>query len=98
MATLALRQLESLGKRYLWWKTPDQIAAHSDLLIAQIMDIGTWDDGVTLAHAVTGEHLCEVLRHAEPGQFSAESWQFWHLRLHLAELGDVPPLPQRSFE
>jgi len=98
MATLALRHLESLGKRYLWWKTPDQIAAHPDQLFAQIMDIGSWDDWVTLEREVPREHLCEVLRYAEPGQFSAKSWQFWHLRLRLAELGQVPPLPQRSFE
>ena len=98
MATPALRQLESLGKRYFWWKTPDEVAAHPDLLIAQIMDIGTWDDWVTLERAVPAEHLCEVLRHAEPGQFSARSWQFWHLRLHLAELDGVPALPRRSFE
>lgn len=98
MATLALRHLQSLGKRYLWWMTPEEVAAHPDLLIAQIMDIGTWDDWVTLEREVAAEHLGEVLRHAEPGQFSARSWQFWHLRLHLAELDRVPALPRRSFE
>lgn len=53
---------------------------------------------MTLEHAIPEEHLRHVLKHAEPGQFSARSWQFWHLRLHLAELDRVPALPQRSFE
>ncbi len=90
--------LAALAKRYLWWKTPEEVAAHPDLLIAQIMNLGTWDDWVTLEHAIPEEHLRRVLKHAEPGQFSARSWQFWHLRLHLAELDRVPALPQRSFE
>ncbi len=98
METLALRHLQSLGKRYLWWMTPEEVAAHPDRLIAQIMDIGTWDDWVTLEREVAVEHLRAVLRHAEPGQFSARSWQFWHLRLHLAELDRVPALLRRSFE
>lgn len=92
------QSLASLARRYLWWKTPEEAAAYPELLMAQIMDIGTWDDWVTLECAVPAEHLRQVLRHAEPGQFSPRSWQFWHLRLSVADLDTVPPLPQRSFE
>lgn len=95
---LDYQNIEALGKLYLWWKTPEEIAARPDMLIAQIMNIGTWDDVVALEQAVPVEHLRDVLTHAEPGQFSARSWQFWHLRLHLADLDNVPPMPRRSFQ
>ena len=85
----------SIAKRHLWWKTPDEVAARPDLLVAQIMNIGTWDDVVALENTATPEQLRQVLTHAQAGQFSVRSWQFWHLRLHLA---DVDNVPQRSFE
>ncbi|MDN5925320.1 MAG: hypothetical protein L0H70_10035 [Xanthomonadales bacterium] len=90
--------LAALAKRYLWWKTPVEVAAHPDLLIAQIMNIGTWDDVVALEAAVTTDQLRNVLTHAAPGQFSPKSWQFWHLRLHLADIDHIPPPPKRSFQ
>ncbi|WP_299687506.1 hypothetical protein [Hydrocarboniphaga sp.] len=62
------------------------------------MNLGTWDDVATLEAAVPSERLRQVLTHAEAGQFSEKSWHFWHLRLHVAELGSIPPLPQRKFE
>lgn len=90
--------LASLGKRYLWWKSPDEIAVQPELLIAQIMNIGTWDDVTTLEEAVPASQLRRVLTHAEPGQFSPRSWHFWHLRLHVTDADHVPPPPRRTFQ
>lgn len=98
MTAMNVHDIASLGKRYLWWKAPEEVAVRPDLLIAQIMNIGTWDDVVALENNTTVERLRDVLTQAEPGQFSPRSWQFWHLRLHLADIDHVPPLPRRNFQ
>jgi hypothetical protein len=95
---IAPQLITPLAKKYLWWKTPEEVSAQPDLLIAQIMNIGTWDDVVMLEGSVPVEQLRRLLTQAEPGQFSDKSWQFWHLRLHLADIDHVPPPPRRQFE
>lgn len=97
MTLLTPPYLKPLAQRYLWWKTPEEVAAHPEQLIAQIMNIGAWDDVAALESEVGPERLCAVLIHAQPGQFSARSWQFWHLRLHLADIEHIPALPKRTF-
>jgi hypothetical protein len=37
------------------------------------------------------------LRDASPGEFSARSWNYWHLILGLSPLQAVPPLSVRRF-
>ena len=59
------------------------------------MNLGDYDDVLILVQAVGEDYLRDVLRNAEPGWFSERSWTFWQYRLHLAELGTVPPLPVR---
>jgi hypothetical protein len=41
--------------------------------------------------------LREVLKHAEAGQFNERSWAYWHYRLELANVDQVPALPVRRF-
>jgi len=66
-------------------------------VIAEVMDIGDYDDVQALVSQVGDEVLHEVLARAEAGQFNARSWTYWHYRLGLAGLGEVPPLPSRRF-
>jgi hypothetical protein len=66
-------------------------------VIAQVMDIGDYDDVQALVLQVGDEVLREVLRHAEAGQFNERSWTYWHYRLGLAGVDEVPPLPLRRF-
>ena len=60
------------------------------------MNIGDYDDVQLLVEATGREFLRGVLRGAEIGQFNARSWHYWHYRLRLADLGEVPPLPVRK--
>lgn len=62
------------------------------------MNIGEYDDLLALIEIFGEETLREVVRHAEPGEFSARSWAYWHYRLvPLAADAPIPPLPARSF-
>lgn len=90
--------LERLACRYLWWKTPDQAMADPWRILAQAMELGTWEDMARLEREAGRATLREALRRAPVGTLSPRSWHFWHVRLGLARHpGEMPPLPHRAF-
>lgn len=89
--------LKALAGKYIWWKTPDEALAAPERVMAQVMNLGDFDDMQALAAEAGDDALREVLRHAEAGQFSERSWAYWHFRLGLCEVGEAPPLPVRTF-
>lgn len=95
--TAVLAALRPLARRYVWWKSPDEALASPERVIAQVMNLGDQRDVEEMAAQVGDAVLREVLTHAEAGQFSERAWTYWHYRLELAALEQVPPLPTRSF-
>jgi hypothetical protein len=89
--------LKRLAGRYIWWKTPDEAAAMPARVIAQVMNLGDYEDVQILAKRVGDAALRDVLTHAEAGQFNERSWAYWHYRLGLADVDHVPPMPSRRF-
>jgi len=90
--------LKPYARKYIWWKTPEEALVMPQRVIAQVMNIGDYNDMRALASEVGPGVLREVLTHAEAGQFNERSWAYWHYRLGLCELERVPPLPARVFE
>lgn len=90
--------LTPLAGKYIWWKAPAEAVAMPERVIAQVMNLGDYDDVQWLAEQVGDDVLCDVLTHAEAGQFNARSWAYWHYRLGLAQVEQVPPLPVRRFQ
>lgn len=88
--------LKRMAAKYVWWKTPDEAVSMPERVIAQVMDIGDYADVQMLTHQVGETVLRNVLIHAEAGQFSARSWAYWHYRLGLARVDQVPALPKRA--
>lgn len=88
--------LKEFASKYIWWKTVEEAIAYPDRIIAQVMDIGDYEDVQTLSKEVGEKYLRQVLSHAEIGQFNARSWAYWHYRLDLAKPGHVPPMPTRK--
>ena len=74
----------------------DDALKQPHLVTSQVMELGDYDDVLRLESAVGRDALVAALREAEPGQFSAPSWTYWHYRLDLARPGRVPPLPKRA--
>lgn len=87
--------LKRLARRYVWWKTPDDALEQPRRIVAQVMNIGTWDDAESMRRELGDEVLRDALAHADAGQFNARSWAWWHYRLDVAQPGALPPLPQR---
>ena len=67
-------------------------------VIAQVMNIGDYADVQALAKQIGDAVLRHVVSHAQAGQFNERSWAYWHYRLGMAQLDQVPPLPVRTFE
>jgi hypothetical protein len=86
-----------LADRYIWWKTPAEAMVQPERVIAQVMNLGDHRDVEAMARLVGEAVLRDVLVHAGPGQFGERAWAYWHYRLELAGLGQVPPLPTRGF-
>ena len=97
MAQLDQEALRRFASKYIWWKTPDEAAAMPERVVAQVMNIGDYDDVQVLVNQVGDAYLRDVLTHAEIGQFNPRSWVYWHYRLGLASLGHVPAMPMRKF-
>lgn len=89
--------LKPFASKYIWWKTPDEAVTMPERVIAQVMNIGDYSDVQTLASQVGDRVLRQVLTHAEAGQFNERSWAYWHYRLGLSSVDNVPALPVRRF-
>lgn len=90
-----LETLKRLAAKYIWWKEPEAAIRQPERVVAQVMDIGDYDDVQTLAAQAGDDYLREILAHAEIGQFSGRSWFYWHYRLGLAAPGQVPAQPRK---
>lgn len=83
--------------RYIWWKSPEEAVRFPGHVIAQVMNIGSYEDVQKLKAVIGDAGLIDVLQNAEAGQFNERSWHYWHYRLGLAGPGKVPPLPVRRY-
>ncbi len=89
--------LKTLASKYIWWKTPVEAMSMPQRVIAQVMNIGDYTDVQRLASQIGDDVLRDALSHAEAGQFNGRSWAYWHYRLGLANVDQVPALPARRF-
>ncbi|MDH5642088.1 MAG: hypothetical protein OEY28_12420 [Nitrospira sp.] len=89
-------RLLPMARKYLWWMPPEEAITMPDRVVAQVMNLGDYDDVQLIASLVGEAVLCRVLQQAEIGQFSPKSWAYWHYRLGLAAPHHVPPMPTRT--
>jgi transcriptional regulator with XRE-family HTH domain len=87
--------MKRMAQRYIWWRPPEAPVEDPRRVIAQVMDVGTYEDIQELAKAVGRNTLTGVLKQARPGWFRPRSWAFWHTALGLATAGRIPPIPSR---
>lgn len=97
MATLEPEALEPWARKYVWWETPEVAIRRPLRVVAQVMDIGDYDDVQALIASVGESVFRQAIERAEPGQFNDRSWAYWHHRLGLAPNGRVPAAPRRRF-
>ena len=92
---IAKRLVSELEQKYVWWP-PVGTAAHSaSRVIAQAMNLGTFEDIRRLEKTLGAACLADVMLEAAPGWFSERSWEFWRGRLSLALGKTLPEEPPR---
>jgi hypothetical protein len=90
--------IAKFGRKYIWWKPVDNQPHSEDRIIAQTMNLGTYDDILLLERTVGESRLVEIMLRAEPGWLSDRSWEFWRGRLSFATGAAIPDkAPRRSF-
>lgn len=84
--------------KYIWWQDCETAVVDENRLIAQVMDLGTWEDCLELKEVFGYDVLADVLINSQPGWFHPNSWAFWHYALRLIPDSEDPPsMPQRPF-
>lgn len=87
--------LAELAARYLWWQPPDG-SSHSDARrVAQVMNLGTYDDIRQLEALLDTDTLGTIMANAHPGWFTPRSWEFWRGRLSVDSSIPVSEHPPR---
>ena len=89
--------LRPLAAQLIWWQPADISLRNPDRVIAQVLDLGSFEAGQRLRQVLGDRRLAQVLQRAEAGWFSPRSWNYWQQKLGLARSGAVPPLPRRHF-
>jgi hypothetical protein len=81
----------------MWWKPVEGYSHSEDRIIAQTMNLGTYDDIILLEQAVGQERLADVMVRAAPGWINERSWEFWRGRLSSTGATIPPKPPRRAF-
>jgi hypothetical protein len=91
--------LSAMARRYLWWEHGRADAVPRRRVIAQLMNVGDYDDVLRMLDLLGEVPFRDALAHAQAGWFNPRSWSYWHLRLGLRKPGErTPPLPLRRIE
>jgi hypothetical protein len=89
--------LAGFGRKYLWWEPVGGQPHSEDRIIAQTMNLGTYDDILMLERMVGKSRLVEIMLRAQPGWISDRSWEFWRGRLSFATGAAIPDrAPRRA--
>ena len=90
--------LLELAAKYVWWTSPEiTVSENIDKLVTSVMELGTWDDTVTLLDTVGSAPFLDVLDAPPAGAISDKSLAVWHHRLGrkgaAPKLGHIPAPP-----
>lgn len=99
-ANLMRRELlAALQPKYVWWQLEGSEDERATRVLAQVMNLGTYEDIRAVEKLFDRDELADILRFAQPGWFSPRSWGFWRGRLSLSSDETIPAKPPgRSFD
>ena len=83
-------ELLRVARRMVWFKTPEEALAEPALFLSYAMIYGTVDDLRVVRAHYTDDQLRWALRSGLPGIFDGRSWAYWHARLGIEPVPDLP--------
>jgi len=87
--------IAELAHKYIWWEPIGDVPPTPERIIAQVMDIGGYDDIRRMEATLGFDRLADVMTRAAPGWISPRSWSFWRGRLACETDRAIPPEPPR---
>lgn len=87
--------ISELEKKYFWWQPVGSQPRSETRILAQAMDLASFDDIRRLETEIGAGRLVRVMQQAEPGWLSGRSWELWRGRLSLATGQPLPEQPPR---
>jgi hypothetical protein len=88
-----------LEAKFFWWEPVDGHPRSHARILAQAMEFASFAEIKQLEQTPGAAVLADVMLAAEPGWFSARSWEFWRGRLtRLTGLAIPDAPPRRSFD
>ena len=86
--------LQTVAKRVVWFKKPEDTLQDTKLFLAHVMTYGTLSDITMTLRYFSEADFEAVLDDPPPGVFDRRSWTYWNVRYHHEP---VPALPKRNF-
>ena len=83
-------ELLRVARRMVWFKPPEEALAAAALFLSYAMTYGTVDDLRVVRAHYDDNQLRGALRSGVPGVFDARSWEYWHARLGVEPVPDLP--------
>ncbi len=91
--------LSDLERKYFWWAPVGTEPRSPERIVAQAMNMATFDDVQRLEHELGAVALVNAMLAAQPGWLNDQSWEFWRGRLAFATGQAIPEdAPRRSFD
>jgi hypothetical protein len=85
--------LQTVAKRLVWFKAPEDALKDMKLFLAHVMTYGTLGDIATTLRYFSERDFEAVLSDPPPGVFDRRSWTYWNVRYQRVP---VPDLPKRN--
>ena len=85
--------LQTVAKRLVWFKAPEDALKDVKLFLAHVMTYGTLSDIATTLCYFSERDFEAVLSDPPPGVFDHRSWTYWNVRYQRVP---VPDLPKRN--
>jgi hypothetical protein len=86
-------EMARIARRVCWWQSAEATLENTTLFLCRVMVFGTWADVCFVLDKYGYVSFREALQSAPPGLFDNRSWHYWHHRLQVLP---VPELPQRA--
>jgi hypothetical protein len=73
-------ELQTVAKRVVWFKAPDDALKDVKLFLAHVMTYGTLSDITTTLRYFSEDDFEAVLNDPAAGIFDRRSWTYWNVR------------------